>query len=193
MHHPRDMATYPAGIDLTLERVFLRQALAGRDDAFVLLGSMYSEQVYAIARNLCSTDGEALELTRNAFQRARAELDPSSAVVSDFRVSIPCQRGSQAAAIQGSAGVCLARAISSRIRGWQAGVTVNCAARRSMDWLTAGTCPSASANDSQVSGPKIASLSCCGLSRSFRSTKSHRSWKYPHRWCASAQIGAACC
>jgi len=74
MHHPRDMATYPAGIDLTLERVFLRQALAGRDDAFVLLGSMYSEQVYAIARNLCSTDGEALELTRNAFQRAREEL-----------------------------------------------------------------------------------------------------------------------
>jgi DNA-directed RNA polymerase specialized sigma24 family protein len=68
------METYPATIDFTLERVFFRQALAGRDDAFVLLGSMYSEQVYAIARNLCSTDDEALELTRNAFQRAREEL-----------------------------------------------------------------------------------------------------------------------
>ncbi len=74
LHHPRGMTTYPDRIELTLERIFLQQALAGQDDAFVLLGSMYSEQVYAIARNLCSGDNEALELTRSAFERARKEL-----------------------------------------------------------------------------------------------------------------------
>ena len=68
------MATYPDRIELTLERIYLQQALAGEDDAFVLLGSMHSEQVYAIARNLCSGDDQALELTRSAFERARKEL-----------------------------------------------------------------------------------------------------------------------
>jgi RNA polymerase sigma-70 factor, ECF subfamily len=70
MQHVPDMATYPDQTQLISERLLLPRALAGDHDAFILLGSMHSQQVYAIARNLSSSDGSALELTQNAFQQA---------------------------------------------------------------------------------------------------------------------------
>jgi RNA polymerase sigma-70 factor (ECF subfamily) len=74
LHHPPDMATYPDQTQLISERLLLPRARAGDYDAFVLLGSMHSQQVYAIARKLSSSDGSALELTQNAFQQAWKEL-----------------------------------------------------------------------------------------------------------------------
>jgi DNA-directed RNA polymerase specialized sigma24 family protein len=74
LHHPPDMATYPDQTQLISERLLLPRARAGDYDAFVLLGSMHSQQVYAIARNLSSSEGSALELTQNAFQQAWKEL-----------------------------------------------------------------------------------------------------------------------
>jgi RNA polymerase sigma-70 factor, ECF subfamily len=74
LQHAPDMATYPDQTQLSPEPLFLQRALAGDYDAFVLLGSMHSQQMYAIARNLSSSDGDALELTQSAFQQAWKEL-----------------------------------------------------------------------------------------------------------------------
>lgn len=74
LHHAPDMATYPDQTQLISERLLLPRARAGDYDGFVLLGSMHSQQVYTIARNLSSSDGSALELTQNAFQQAWKEL-----------------------------------------------------------------------------------------------------------------------
>lgn len=74
LHHAPGMATYPEQMQLVPERLLFQRALAGDYDAFVLLGSMHSQQVYAIARNLSSSDGSALELTQSAFQQAWKEL-----------------------------------------------------------------------------------------------------------------------
>lgn|GEM_PF-3392461 len=83
----RDVATHPDQAQAMLERLFLQRTLQGEDDAFVVLGSMYSEQVYAIARNLSSSDEDALELTQGAFRRAREELSAISPKLS-FRVLV---------------------------------------------------------------------------------------------------------
>jgi RNA polymerase sigma-70 factor (ECF subfamily) len=53
-----------------LEELYLRRAAQGDHEAFVSLGSIYSEQVYSIARNLSASDDVALRLTRRAFERA---------------------------------------------------------------------------------------------------------------------------
>jgi hypothetical protein len=87
------MATYPDMEHLMLERLLLARTLGGDHDAFVVLGSMHWEQLYAVARDLSSSDEDALELTQGAFQQARNELSAifSQAVISHLRVSIPCE------------------------------------------------------------------------------------------------------
>jgi RNA polymerase sigma-70 factor, ECF subfamily len=72
---------------LMLERLLLARTLGGDHDAFSVLGSMHWEQVYAVARDLSSSDEDALELTQGAFQEARNELSAISAKLS-FRIFV---------------------------------------------------------------------------------------------------------
>jgi RNA polymerase sigma-70 factor (ECF subfamily) len=87
LHQIQEMTSNPDLAQVMLERLFLRRALKGDQDAFVVLGSMHSEQVYAIARNLSSNDEDALELTQGAFRKASRELSAIPAQLS-FRVFV---------------------------------------------------------------------------------------------------------
>jgi RNA polymerase sigma-70 factor, ECF subfamily len=53
-----------------LEQLLLRRAEQGDHKAFVALGSIHLETIYAIARNLSGTDAEALDLAEAALQIA---------------------------------------------------------------------------------------------------------------------------
>ena len=73
--------------DAMLEHLFLRRAMQGDNEAFVALASMHATSVYSAARNLCSSDLEAIELTEGAFQSARDGIRAMPAGVS-FRAFV---------------------------------------------------------------------------------------------------------
>ena len=62
-----------------LERVFLSRATRRDERAFAALASIHSDEVYSIARNLCSSDAEALELTEKGLQRAWSQMSTIAA------------------------------------------------------------------------------------------------------------------
>ncbi len=68
------MATDLDQAQVVLEQRLVRRAARGDQNAFVTLASTQSDLVYAIARNLSSSDAEALDLTQAAFQEAWNEL-----------------------------------------------------------------------------------------------------------------------
>jgi DNA-directed RNA polymerase specialized sigma24 family protein len=68
------MAANSNDLDPTLEPLFLRPAIEGDKEAFVALASIHAAAVYATARNLCSSDLDAIELTEDAFQSARDQI-----------------------------------------------------------------------------------------------------------------------
>ena len=68
------MATDLDQAQVVLEQRLVRHAARGDQEAFVTLASTHSGLVYAIARNLSSSNAEALDLTRAAFEEARNEL-----------------------------------------------------------------------------------------------------------------------
>ncbi len=89
---PRDawqfrVAAKPDDADALLEHLFLRHAMQGDKEAFIALASMHAAAVYATARNLCSSDLEAIELTENALQSARDRIRAMPAGLS-FRVFV---------------------------------------------------------------------------------------------------------
>lgn len=89
---PRDawqfrVAAKPDDADTLLEHLFLRHAMQGDKEAFIALASMHAAAVYATARNLCSSDLEAIELTENALQSARDRIRAMPAGLS-FRVFV---------------------------------------------------------------------------------------------------------
>ena len=65
------MAPSSEDADPLLEHLLLRRALQGDDKAFVALASMHSAAVYATARNLSSSDLEAVELPSTSPTRLR--------------------------------------------------------------------------------------------------------------------------
>jgi RNA polymerase sigma-70 factor, ECF subfamily len=76
------MPADPDDADPTLEQGFLRRALQDDREAFRALASMNYAGVYAIARNLCSSDLEALEVTQAAFRTAWNQIDSMPADLS---------------------------------------------------------------------------------------------------------------
>lgn len=57
-----------------VDELLLARAARGDREAFVALASLHAARVFAIARNLCSGDVEALELAQGALQRAWDEI-----------------------------------------------------------------------------------------------------------------------
>jgi hypothetical protein len=64
------VASNPVPAQVILERLLLRRATKGDEEAFIALASAHSDETYAIARNLCASDTEAFDLTERAFQLA---------------------------------------------------------------------------------------------------------------------------
>jgi len=64
------MASTPEDAQVDLEELFLQRAAQGSRWAFVALSSMHFEKLFSIARNLSSSEPEAVELAEAALQRA---------------------------------------------------------------------------------------------------------------------------
>src|SRR5690242_12183742 len=68
MNHSTDVA------QAMVDDLLLTQAARGDREAFVALASMHAPRVFGIARNLSSSNAEALELAQGALQRAWDEI-----------------------------------------------------------------------------------------------------------------------
>ena len=87
LHREFRMATNSDQADPMLEQLFLRRAMQGDEHAFVALASMHCGKVYLTARNLCSSDVEALELIERALQSAWDQIGAMPVDLS-FRVFV---------------------------------------------------------------------------------------------------------
>ncbi len=68
------MTTRPDDAQVIFENAVVRRATTGDADAFVTLGSLHAQKLYSIARNLSSSEAEAMELMQQALQEAYDQI-----------------------------------------------------------------------------------------------------------------------